>query len=133
MARFKPENNSFRVKEAMRLLFHLLANFRGHVDDNDVFAAPANSSCVPLATPMRARSGDGQPMASFTSSSESARGQMAQACTHPRMYSGIPKAPDVPYRSLPPTLNHERSGSAVPPFMVNGPWRTIPVPPSTAV
>ena len=41
MAKFKPENNSFRVKEAMRLLFHLLANFRGHVDDNDVFVAPA--------------------------------------------------------------------------------------------
>ena len=41
MAKFKPENNSFRVKEAMRLLLNLLSNFRGHVDDNDVFAAPA--------------------------------------------------------------------------------------------
>lgn len=41
MAKFKPENNSFRVREAMRLLINLLGNFRGHVDDDDLFDAPA--------------------------------------------------------------------------------------------
>lgn len=41
MASFKPENNTFRTKEAMRLLFNMLSNLRGHVDDDDLFAAPA--------------------------------------------------------------------------------------------
>ncbi len=41
MAKFKPENNSFRTKEAMRLLLNLLSNIREHVDDDDLFAAPA--------------------------------------------------------------------------------------------
>jgi len=41
MAKFKPENNSFRTKEAIRLLLNLLSNIREHVDDSDAFAAPA--------------------------------------------------------------------------------------------
>ncbi|MBQ6103688.1 MAG: ATP-binding protein [Kiritimatiellae bacterium] len=41
MAKFKPENNSFRTKEAIRLLLNMLSNLRGRVDDNDLFAAPA--------------------------------------------------------------------------------------------
>ena len=41
MAKFKPENNSFRTKEAIRLLLNMLSNLRERVDDNDLFAAPA--------------------------------------------------------------------------------------------
>ena len=41
MARFKPENDAFRMSEAMRFLCNLLANNNKHVDDDDVFAAPA--------------------------------------------------------------------------------------------
>ena len=41
MARFKPENDAFRMSEAMRFLCNLLANNDKHVDDDDVFAAPA--------------------------------------------------------------------------------------------
>ena len=41
MAKFKPENDAFRLKEAMRFLNNLLANFDERIDDSDVFAAPA--------------------------------------------------------------------------------------------
>ena len=41
MARFKPENDAFRMSEAMRFLCNLLSNNDKRVDDDDVFAAPA--------------------------------------------------------------------------------------------
>ncbi len=41
MAKFKPENDTYRLKEAMRFLCNLLANFDDYIGDNDVFAAPA--------------------------------------------------------------------------------------------
>ena len=41
MAKYKPENDSFRMKEAMRFLCNLLGNYDGWIGDNDVFVAPA--------------------------------------------------------------------------------------------
>ena len=41
MAKFKPENDTFRQAESMRLLRNLLANFDDRIGDSDVFAVPA--------------------------------------------------------------------------------------------
>ena len=41
MAKFKPENDEFRMKEAMRFLNNLLRNYDDYIGDNDVFVAPA--------------------------------------------------------------------------------------------
>ena len=41
MPKFKPENDAFRLTEAMRFFRNLLANCDEHIGDDDVFAAPA--------------------------------------------------------------------------------------------
>ena len=41
MAKFKPENDTFRQAESMRLLRNLLSNLDDHIGDSDVFAVPA--------------------------------------------------------------------------------------------
>ena len=41
MAKFKPENDTFRQAESMRLLRNLLSNFDDRIGDSDVFAVPA--------------------------------------------------------------------------------------------
>ena len=41
MPKFKPENDAFRLTEAMRFIRNLLANCDEHIGDDDVFATPA--------------------------------------------------------------------------------------------
>ena len=42
MARYKPENDTFRLAEAMRFLLNFLSVHKKRIGDNDVFATPAS-------------------------------------------------------------------------------------------
>ena len=55
MAKFKPENDTFRLAESMRFLRNLLSNLDDRIGDSDVFAVPATmTTCAAVRAWYRA-------------------------------------------------------------------------------